>query len=292
MSRFLRSQRRHHWFASLLTIGIMGIAAWGNDRVAAPPAAGTTISGQASALKNKRGILRVATFNIHGGRGTDHRRDLSRIAEELQGLDLIAAQEVRGASFTGVPDQAALLAEKLNLSWLYAPAERRWWRDSFGNALLTRLPITHWRRTPLVCTQGKGYRNLVMAEIALDDATLHVLLTHLDRSTDRQEQLREVVRIYRELPPPAILMGDLNTDAHDPFWAKLLKEPEMVDVLGNSTPATNGDRRIDWIIARGMEVIDAGVRDKGASDHPCYWAELRLPVSRVAQPRRSTISPR
>ncbi len=293
MLRTVRSQRRRFWFALLLAISVVGFVAWGNDRVAAPGATGTTIAGQLSTTATlNRDSLRIATFNIHGGRGADDRRDLDRVADVLQGFDLIATQEVRGSTFTGSPDQAAILAEKLKLAWLYAPTERRWWRDSFGNALLTRLPITSWQRIPLACTQEKAFRNVVVAQVTFADATLHVLLTHLDRVTDREEQLREVIQIYRDLPAPAILLGDLNTDRHDPMWAALLKEPDIVDVLGNADSTVDDDRRIDWIIARGLEVIDAGVLDRGASDHPCYWAELRLPAARVARPQQSTIPPR
>ncbi len=291
MLRRVRSHR-YLWAALLLTFGVIGMVAWGSDRVAAPAAEGTTLAGQLSTDTATRGILRIATFNIHGGQGTDHHRDLDRVADVLVDFDFIAAQEVRGSTFMGAPDQAAILAEKLNVAWLFAPAERRWWRDSFGNALLTRLPISRWRRTPLPCTQGKAYRNVVVVDLIVDGSTVHVLLTHVDRRADRKSQLQEVIRMYQQLPPPAILLGDLNTDRHDPNWAALLAEDDTVDVLANAGNAADNDRRIDWIVARGMEVVSTGVRDRGASDHPCYWAELRLPADRVAGPRQSTNVPR
>lgn len=289
--RFLIPNQVRHWLFILVLLCTAGLVAWGSDRTAAPPAAGTKIAGQISAEAADRASLRVATFNIHGGRGEDDQRDLDRIANTLQGFDLIAAQEVHGGSLVGSPDQAAILANKLDLAWLYAPTERRWWSDAFGNALLTQFPISRWERIPLPCTQGKAYRNAVVAEVQLGQTLVNVLFTHLDRHEDRETQLREVIRLYRELPSPAILMGDLNTDRHDPLWAELLEEPAVIDVLSQGDQAADNHLRIDWIVARGMEVVDAGVKDDGASDHPCYWAELRLPEDRVARQPQETSPP-
>lgn len=280
--RFLFRKQYRVWIFLLFASCTAGIVAWGSDRSATPAAAGTTIAGTFSAEAVDCSTLRVATFNIHGGKGADDQRDLDRIADTLQGFDLIATQEVRGGSLVGAPDQAAILANKLDLAWLYAPAERRWWSDAFGNALLTQFPITRWKRIPLTCTKGKAYRNAVVAQVQLEQGEVHVLFTHLDRHEDREVQLREVIQLYRELPTPSILMGDLNTDRHDPLWAELLEEPAVIDVLSQGDQSADNRLRIDWIVARGLEVVDAGVKDDGASDHPCYWAELRLPGERMA----------
>jgi hypothetical protein len=34
--------------------------------------------------------------------------------------------------------------------------------------------------------------------------------------------------------------------------------------------------RVDWIFLRGLTTVDAGRVDIGASDHPAYWAQVRL----------------
>lgn len=275
---------RHRLWIGALLIGVVLVAAWGNDRTATPPARGTTLLGQLSGSETERTTFRLATFNIHGGKGADDRRDLERIADTLDSFDLIALQEVHGPSYPGATDQAEVLGESLDMAWLFAPTEHRWWSDSFGNALLTRVPVEQWKRIPLQGTQGKAFRNAVVIQVKLGHATLNLIITHVDRRDDREAQLAEVIEMFRNLPSPCILMGDLNTDRSDPQWAELLQDTQVVDVLHIGNPLTDAPSRIDWIISRGLEVVAAGSINDGASDHPCYWAELRFPGARLASP--------
>lgn len=283
MMQVTRRIRHRYWIGTLL-IGVVLVVAWGSDRTATPPAQGTAILGQLAAKETGEATFRVATFNIHGGKGADDRRDLERVADTLESFDLIALQEVHGPSYPGATDQAEALAESLDMAWLFAPTEYRWWSDSFGNALLTRLPVEQWKRIPLQGTQGKAFRNAVVTQVTLGHATLNVLITHVDRRDDREAQLAEVIEMYRSLPSPCILMGDLNTDRSDLQWAELLQDTQVVDVLHIGNPSTDNPSRIDWIISRGLQVVAAGSINNGASDHPCYWAELRLPGVRLTSP--------
>jgi len=43
-----------------------------------------------------RPTIRVATFNIHGGIGSDDRKDLARTALQLSNFDVVGLQEVHG----------------------------------------------------------------------------------------------------------------------------------------------------------------------------------------------------
>ena len=102
-----------------------------------------------------------------------------------------------------------------------------------------------------------------------------MLLTHIARSDDhtRQQQLREVIDLYLALPEPAILLGDLNSEAADPEIRRLLAAPGVIDAVGQKL-GSGAPPRIDWIFVRGLRVLDAGLRDDGASDHPLAWAEV------------------
>ena len=66
--------------------------------------------------------LRVATYNIHRGRGLDGRTRLERIAGVLASIDadIVALQEVVGASPLK-PGQAAELGAALGMGWVMAP---------------------------------------------------------------------------------------------------------------------------------------------------------------------------
>jgi endonuclease/exonuclease/phosphatase family metal-dependent hydrolase len=164
----------------------------------------------------------------------------------------------------------------LQLSWLFAPAERRWWHYEFGNGVLTRLPVNGWERIPLPRTFGKGFRNLVLLRSNFGGKPLNVVITHIDRSDNRERaaQVRFVADYFLALAEPALLMGDLNTDANDAELRRLLDSPGVVDSLSQIAGVP---RHIDWILVRGLVVRDSGMREVGASDHPALWAELELP---------------
>jgi len=83
------------------------------------------------------GSLRVATWNIHNGRGADGRRNLHRIAAVIEQLqaDLIGLQEV-GCDREGASD-VALLARRNGYAWHAVPTCGLGQADSRGNALLT-----------------------------------------------------------------------------------------------------------------------------------------------------------
>lgn len=279
--------RRPVWRLSILVLVLAGVASWvGSLRFSTGPAAGAGLvpAPGASALSRRAKApssatpcparLRLATFNIHTGRGTDGREDLTRIARLLQGFDLVGLNEVRGPYWWEQRDQAYLLAERLRADWLFAPAERRWLYGSFGNGVLTRLPCAAWQRIPLARLRGKSSRNVLLLRLEWNERPLHVLITHLDRRSDvdRREQLRTVGSLFLALAEPAVLMGDLNTPRSDPGLASLLAASDVVDPLAELYPS--GADHIDWILIRGLRATAGGMVRTIASDHPLVWVEL------------------
>ena len=193
----------------------------------------------------------------------------------LKDLDFVALNEVHGPRLWERDNQAALLGRRLGLQWLFAPATRDWHTIDFGNGLLTSLPVESWERIPLTADNGRGYRNAVHLQLQQREQTIHVLLTHIARSDDiiRQQQLRQAIDLYLALPGPAIFLGDLNSEAAEPEIRRLLAVPGVVDAVGQKL-GPRAPPRIDWIFVRGLRVLDAGLRDEGASDHPLAWAEV------------------
>jgi len=249
------------------------------------PAQGSAIEGQAVHRDTPRGSFRIGTFNIHGCTGADGRRDIARVAECLADLDFAALNEVHGPRPWERDDQAALLGGRLGMQWLFAPATRDWHCIDFGNGLVTRMPVESWERIPLTADNGRGYRNMMLVRLRFRETTIQVLLTHIARSDQqtRHAQLHEVIDRYLSLPSPAVLLGDLNSEAGEPELQRLLTAPEAIDAVGQKLGAS-APARIDWIFVRGLRVLDAGLRDNRASDHPLAWAELALPES-PSQPR-------
>src|SRR4029077_10773725 len=117
------------WLIPILLVA--GVLLWGYLPTPTAPAAGTTLYGS-SIHATTRPVLRVATFNIHSGKNSAGQFSLDKTASVLKGFDLIALNEVRGKAILQDVDQAQVLGEKLNMQWLFAPSENRWWHESFG----------------------------------------------------------------------------------------------------------------------------------------------------------------
>lgn len=262
-------RKRAGWTMLALAVVTVAVVTHGANREAADARRGVElVDGPQRAADST--TLKIASFNIHHGVGRDGRYDLKRVADTIEGFDIVALNEV-AQSF--VANQAELLAKQLEMGWLYAPSERRWWHDHWGNAVLSKFDVARWQSTPLDCTRGKGFRCYVEVEIPWRDRTLHLLAVHIDRQHDREAQLHAVIERFLALPEPAVLLGDLNT-RDDPKLKELLEHPSVIDPIARSSE----DRpHIDWILARGLVPIAGGFRDIGASDHPCIWAELELP---------------
>lgn len=242
------------------------------------PDAGVSLGAPPTHANAGGDTLRIGTFNIHGGKGTDGELKLERIAETLRGLDFAGLNEVRGGLTISGEDQAAELGRNLGMPWLYAPTEERWWCERFGNGFLSNLPVASWQRVPLAREYGKSFRNAVLVRAKHGGRPVNIVVTHIDRSDDREraEQLRTVGELFLALAEPAILLGDLNTSAEEPALRRLLDadgvHDPLRDQLGDDAP-----RRIDWILVRGLDTVDAGLVMNGASDHPHVWAELAWP---------------
>src|SRR6187431_2010989 len=99
--------------------------------------------------KGRVRTVRVATYNIHRGRGLDGRTRIERIAGVLASVDadIVALQEVVGASPLK-PGQAAEIGAALGMGWVMAPT--RHLRNSlYGNVVLSRFPVRHHQQYDL-----------------------------------------------------------------------------------------------------------------------------------------------
>lgn len=274
----LRSTATRRLIVAVLAILLIAAGAHrGCRRVSTGPADGTRLCGEATPPAASRKTIRVATFNIHGCKGADRRRDVERVAACLEDFDLIGLNEVHGETIWPRGDQAAALGRRLEMAWLYAPASLEWGHHQFGNALLSRLPVVFWQRIPLARRFDHSYRNIVLATIEHRRRTIHVVIAHVVRRDDRerQAQLRAAIALFTALDEPAILLGDLNANADDPQLRRLLARADVVDPLGEVL-GPDAPEHIDWILVRGLEPTGAGTVDRGASDHPMIWAELAL----------------
>src|SRR6185312_16114341 len=225
-----RSTKRLGWLALATAIALV----WaGYRRTPCGSEAGTAFQDAPSPeTRNvEQPTFRVATFNIHGGQGRDGRLDLGRTAGCLVGFDFVGLNEVYAGHLWEEAGQAEILGRRTQLAWLFAPAEHRWGHDHFGNAALTSLAVRSWQRIPLPRQYGHSCHNLLLVSLDYRGRTVRAVITHLDRSDDRDRslQLQLAAELFLSLAEPATLLGDMNTTADEPPIKQLLASPGVGD---------------------------------------------------------------
>jgi endonuclease/exonuclease/phosphatase family metal-dependent hydrolase len=157
--------------------------------------------------------LRIVTYNIHRCRGMDRRTRPERIARVLRdiGADVIALQEVVGPGPHGT-SHIEEIGAAVGMGWVMASA-RQLRGHQFGNAVLSRFPITHHVQHDLswkTCWE----RCMQRVDIAVPDGgSLHVYNVHLGTAIlERRHQARRLATIVsdRHITGPKIVLGDFN----------------------------------------------------------------------------------
>jgi len=157
--------------------------------------------------------IRIMTYNIHHGEGTDGVYDVERIGRFMreQKVDLVGLQEVerKFSQQSNFEDQPAILTALLDFHAYYAPNLK----DSFGNLTLSRWEISKSRNVLLPDPDSEEQRGISIATIPVGDVTLTFLNTHLSWGSPRNQKLQfEMIRdMVRALPEPVIIVGDFNT---------------------------------------------------------------------------------
>ena len=139
--------------------------------------------------------MKFVTYNIHFGVGRDENANLDRIAEAIDGADVIALQEVeRFWPRSGMIDQPLALGKRLpDYWWVYGPnidlhssetfpGEAAGKRRQFGNMILAKRPILASENLPLPRLPGEPRsmrRGALEAIVGTPTGGLRIVSTHL-----------------------------------------------------------------------------------------------------------------
>lgn len=226
--------------------------------------------------------LRVLSYNIHHGRGTDGVVDLERIAGVIRGCaaDVVLLQEVDDRTDrTGRIDQTAELGR---LTGLHAEFGRQidFQGGRYGQAILSRTPLEEPRVHVLSGDPDRETRIAFSVRTTVAGRPLVVVGTHLHHRdpTARLEQARAIEALDLGAGP-AILGGDLNAvPGSEPLAALLASWRSTTDEPQPTFPAGEPVRQIDFILYRAAGVLEPGevrvLDEPVASDHRPILAEF------------------
>jgi endonuclease/exonuclease/phosphatase family metal-dependent hydrolase len=228
--------------------------------------------------------LKVASYNMRKGIGTDRRRNPERILEVLREIDadVVALQEAdRRFGARAQVIQPHLLDE--HTDWKAVPVGLRaasmGWH---GNALLVRKAarVVDCEAIHLPALEPRG---AVSADVALGDLVLRVVGMHLDLSGLWRRRQAHAIMSHVDSSThrrPTVLMGDLNEWSAAMGCLRDFARGYRVADTGPSFHARRPVARLDRImVSDDLAVVDCGVHASAAarkaSDHLPIWAVLQ-----------------
>ena len=242
-----------------------------------PLALGGLILALGSCVSLERPQLRVLTYNIHHGRGTDGQVDLERIAKVILSThpDLVALQEVdHRTGRTNNADQAQVLALLTNMEAHFGRAID-FDGGEYGEAVLLGLKSGTPRTHPLPASPGHEQRAALAVPVWLPSGEEVLFVgTHLDHTKDPADRLAQSIalRALFSDQTAVVLVGDLNAEVGSPPVERLLK---VFDRAGGrqplpTFPSNKPTKSIDHVLFRlpGWSVKSIRIVDApDASDH-------------------------
>ncbi len=261
--------------------------------------------------------MKIVTYNIQFGLGRDGHSNLKRIAQAVDGADIIALQEVeRNWQHSGNVDQPHLLGQILkNYYWVYGPHfdvdasirnpdgtvtnNRR----QFGNMILSKTPIQSMRLFTLPKSPVNEQHNMTvgMTEAVIDlgsGRAIRVYNAHLSAKSanDRIRQIHTLRSIIKRAPAEG---GAWTGVGPPPIWGEDAVAPPMPEdfiLLGDFNLLPIGPEYTHLIRADAGEcdLVDCWVlaghgRDEGITFPANPQGQQRIDLTFVAPQMQSRV---
>lgn len=216
--------------------------------------------------------LRLMTYNIHRGIGTNGKLNLAATADVIGKAksDIVALQEVeRFSPRTGFKDEIRYLSSKLDMNYAYGKSLNILMGE-YGNGLLSKYPIEESKTIKL--PSMKEQRTALRAVINIEGHRLAVYNVHLGlNESERQEQINYITHLLDSEKLDYVLMGDMNSGVDKlSSITEIMKDSALESPMyGQSTIEENDlQARIDYIfLSQSMKSTEYNVMITNASDH-------------------------
>jgi endonuclease/exonuclease/phosphatase family metal-dependent hydrolase len=228
-------------------------------------------------------MIRVASYNMRKGIGTDRRRNPERILEVLREIDadVVALQEADRRFGTKAAVITPHLLDEHSDFKAVGFGVRTGSMGWHGNALLVRksAKVVDCDIIHLPALEPRG---AVAAEVTLDTGTIRVIGMHLDLSgLWRRRQAAAVMGHVDACKRrhPTVMMGDLNEWTRAAGCLRDFAHHYSFAETGPSFHARRPVGRLDRImVSNGLKIVECGVHSSAASrkasDHLPIWADL------------------
>ncbi len=224
--------------------------------------------------------MRVMSWNLHGLKGADGRRDPERVARVIDDVrpDVAGLQEVGLPRAPGdPPDPAQLLARLTGMRGAFGATMSHGPGFPYGNAVLSRHPILALRNYDLSVPRREP-RGCVRVDVELSGARVHFFSAHLGLHwRERRRQAAQLLSadILRDtaLAYPLVLVGDFNawsSRSAVPRWIRR----QLMDAAGAAqTPRATFPAAVP-LVRLDRAYVDSAVRVLACSVHDTRLARL------------------
>jgi endonuclease/exonuclease/phosphatase family metal-dependent hydrolase len=241
-----------------------------------------------SSSSNSKKALRVMTYNIQHGAGTDQKINLPRLAEVInrEHPDLVGLQEVdRGVERTQRVDEIAELSRLTKMEYAFA-YNLHYQGGQYGVGVLSRFPILSIDHRRYANRREAERRGFIRVRVSVGGREIDFVTTHLDYQYEdgRQFEIEQLLKALEGINEPLIIVGDFNAVPTEGSY-KLMRArfEDAWEINGEegglSYPAIKPAKRIDYIFypkGFGFSVKRAWVVNTLASDHLPVIADMEI----------------
>lgn len=225
-------------------------------------------------------LIRLLTWNIHSGIGSDSAYDLARVVELIRrhDPDIIALQEVdsRGRSGTDLPLpflKEALGEHAAEARTIVAPD------GHYGHVVISRWPMAGIKIHDLSILKREP-RCAIEMTVQTPSGPLHLVSTHLGLGIfERKRQARLLATLASRGGEPSVILGDFNDWFQRGSVRRALARVMPARTMHKTFPARWPLLMLDRIYCKPYSALTRSWTDslaRGISDHLPVLADIRV----------------
>lgn len=225
--------------------------------------------------------ITVMSYNIkYGSPLGSNIPNLEAIANAIKKskADIVFLQEIdKNTTRSKSKDQLAILSKETDLPYYYYAGAIEYQGGQSGNGILSRYSLSDAKTFNLprieLENQYVSYRNLITAQITVNDTKITIANTHLALTQENRDLgVPEIIKILSSMNHPTILGGDFNAIPTNSTIRTLNESgfSKTCKTNCNSIPTINPNRELDYIMYRPdarFKVLSHKVINDFSSDH-------------------------